>query len=122
MHYTDNSVAQKASQPAGALIAPEVCAIPPEDTRDTSVRVLTGLGLVDDLVVGVHFTEWNALPHVLEAMSRTQTAIGLGIDESACVVLENGQIERVLGGFVCQIEMTDFAARAYSRIDREIHH
>lgn len=98
---------------AGALIAPEVCAIPPEDTGDASVRIVAGLGLVSDLVLGVHFTQWNALPHVLEAMARTRTALGLGIDEAACALLEDGQLKRVLGRSVYQLEMTDFQARTY---------
>lgn len=98
---------------AGALIAPEICVTPPEDTGGPSVRIVTGLGLVGGLIVGVHFSEWDALPHVLEAMSKTRTAVGLGVDESACAVLENGQLKRVLGRSVYRIEMTDFEARAY---------
>ncbi len=98
---------------AGALIAPEVCAIPPEDTGDASVRIGTGLGLVSDLILGVHFTQWNTLPHVLEAMARTRTALGLGIDEAACALLEDGQLKRVLGRSVYEIVMTDFEARTY---------
>jgi cyanophycinase len=95
------------------LIAPEVCAIPPEDTGDASVRIGTGLGLVSDLILGVHFTQWNALPHVLEAMARTRTALGLGIDEAACALLEDGQLKRVLGRSVYEIVMTDFEAMAH---------
>ncbi len=98
---------------AGALIAPEICAIPPEDTGEPSVRIVTGLGLVRGLVVGVHFSEWDALPHVLEAMVETRTAVGLGIDETACAVLENGHLKQVLGKSVYKIEMTDFEARTY---------
>ncbi len=96
---------------AGALIVPEICAIPPEDTGEPSVRIVTGLGLVKGLVVGVHFSEWDALPHVLEAMIETRTAVGLGIDETACAVFENGRLKRVLGKSVYKIEMTDFEAR-----------
>lgn len=93
---------------AGALIAPDICAIPPEDTGDESVRILRGLGLISKLVLGVHYSEWNALPHVVKAMAQTQTAVGLGIDETACVILENGQISRILGQSAFKIEMTDF--------------
>jgi cyanophycinase len=98
---------------AGALIAPKVCAIPPEDTGDSRVRVVPGLGLVSGLIVGVHFTEWNALPHMVEAMVETRTAAGLGIDEAACAVFENGELKRVLGQSAYEIELTDFAARTY---------
>lgn len=98
---------------AGALIAPQVCAIPPEDTGDSRVRVVSGLGLISGLVVGVHFTEWNALPHIVEAMVETRTTTGLGIDETACVVFENGKLKRVLGQSAYSIELTDYEARTY---------
>jgi cyanophycinase len=98
---------------AGALIAPQICAIPPEDTGDSRVRIVPGLGLVSGLVVGVHFTKWNALPHMVEAMVETRTATGLGIDEAACAVLANGDLERVLGQSVYKIELTDFEAKTY---------
>ena len=98
---------------AGALIVPQICTIPPEDTGDVSVRIVTGLGLVSGLIVGVHFSEWNSLPYILEAMSKTRTAVGLGIDGAACAILENGQFKRALGESVYRIEMTDFEAKAY---------
>jgi cyanophycinase len=71
------------------------------------------LGLVGGLVVGVHFSEWNALPNMVEAMVETRTAIGLGIDEDACAVLANGELERVLGQSAYKIELTDFEAKTY---------
>jgi cyanophycinase len=98
---------------AGAMIAPEVCAIPPEDTGDSRVRIVPSLGLVSGLIVGVHFSEWNALPHIVEAMVETGTATGLGIDEAACAVLENGELKRVLGQSAYRIELTDFEAKTY---------
>lgn len=61
----------------------------------------------------MHFTKWNALPHIVEAMAETRTATGLGIDEAACAVLENGELKRVLGQSVYKIELTDFEARTY---------
>jgi cyanophycinase len=98
---------------AGALIAPEICAIPPEDTGESRVRIVPGLGLVSDLIVGVHFSEWNALPNVVEAMVETRTATGLGMDETACAVLENGRLKRILGRSAYKVELTDLEARTY---------
>ncbi len=98
---------------AGALIAPEVCALTPDETGDGSLKIVAGLGLVSDLVVGVHFTERHTLPSVFEVMARTQTRRGLGIDEPACAVFEDGQFKRVLGRGVYEIVMTDFEARTY---------
>jgi len=102
-----------AGMSAGALIAPEICALPPDETDDASLKIVAGLGLVGELIVGVHFTERNALPSMLEAMTRTQTRTGLGIDESACAVFEDGQFKRVLGQAVYEIVMTDFGTKAY---------
>ena len=42
---------------AGALIVPEVYALPLEDTGDYSGRILSDLSLICDVIVGVHFTE-----------------------------------------------------------------
>ena len=98
---------------AGALIAPEICVLSPDETDDTFLEIVAGLGLVSDLIVGVHFTEGDALPTVLEAMVETQTQIGWGIDGSACAVFEDGQFKRVLGRAVYEIVMTDFETRTY---------
>ncbi|MBC8445863.1 MAG: Type 1 glutamine amidotransferase-like domain-containing protein [Chloroflexi bacterium] len=97
---------------AGALIAPEICMLPPDETDDGSLQIVDGLGLVSDLIVGVHFTELNALPGVLEAMARTQTRVGWGIDEPACAVFEDGEFKGTLGRSVYEIVMTDFETKA----------
>jgi len=98
---------------AGAMIAPEICVLTPDETDDASLNIVAGLGLISDLIVGVHFTEGNALPSVLEAMAKTQTQTGWGIDESACAVFEDGQFKRVLGRGVYEIVMTDFETKTY---------
>jgi cyanophycinase len=98
---------------AGALIAPQVCTLPPDETDDGSLQVVAGLGLVDNLIVGVHFSEWNALPSVLEAMTRTRISTGWGIDEPACAVFEAGQFAGAMGGSVYEIAMTDFETKTY---------
>ena len=82
-----------------------------EHVPQYTVRIVPGLGLVSGLIVGVHFTKWNALPHMVEAMVETRTATGLGIDEAACAVLENGKLERVLGQSAYKVELTDFEAK-----------
>ena len=53
------------------------------------------------------------MPHMVEAMIETRTATGLGIDEAACAVLANGELERVLGQSAYKIELTDFEAKTY---------
>jgi len=103
---------------AGALIALEKCVLAPDEADDATFGIVAGLGLVSDLIVGVHFTEQNALPDVLEAMAKTQTKTGWGIDEAACAVFEDGQFKGTLGRSVYEIVMTGFEARAYRMRER----
>lgn len=99
---------------AGALIALKFCQLTPDETKEEGLRIVQGLGLAQDFVIGVHYSEWQALPEVLEVMSQTKTKIGFGIDESACLVCEDGKFARFLGQSVFQIEMTDFDKRTYT--------
>jgi len=103
---------------AGALIGPTICVLTPDETGDASLKTVAGLGLVSDLIVGVHFTESNILPSVLEAMAKTQTKIGWGIDEPACAVFEDGRFKGTLGRAVYEIVMTDFETKAYRVTER----
>ena len=100
---------------AGALIAMEKCQLTPDETGRERLQVVEGLNLANGFVVGVHFTEWDALSDVLDTMKATQTKIGIGIDEPACVVCENGKIVKVLGKSVYRIEMTDFSKMSYAK-------
>ncbi|OQA22430.1 MAG: Cyanophycinase [Chloroflexi bacterium ADurb.Bin360] len=97
---------------AGALTTLEVCQLPQSETGAAELQVVRGLGLASGFVIGVHFTEWNALPEVIAVMAKTKTAIGYGIDEPACLVCENGAVAHVLGKSVYRIVMTDFAAQS----------
>lgn len=99
---------------AGALIIPSVCAIPPEDKGQTKVSITSGLALLPDMIVGVHFSECQALTHVLEAMALTKTTTCIGIDEAACVELHDGQVAGVLGGSAYKITMHDFITQKYT--------
>jgi cyanophycinase len=96
---------------AGALLSLDTCV----DTADNGeIQYETGLGLASGFIIGVHFTEWNQLPYVLEAMAETRTEIGWGLDESASAVFEDGQFVKALGQPVYQFVMRDFGSRAYT--------
>jgi len=109
---------------AGALIACEVCALRPGERqeqapapRGSSLKIVDGLALVRDLLVEVHFTERNALAELREAMAKTRMGGGLGIDETACAVIENGRLKRLLGRSVYEIVMTDFETKTHQRTE-----
>jgi cyanophycinase len=99
---------------AGAVLALERCVFLAEETPDRTLQVVRGLSLVRDVIIGVHFTEGNALPEMIEAMARTRTKKGLGIDDDACAVFDAGRFAGVLGQSVYEIEMQDFEQGVYS--------
>ncbi len=98
---------------AGALISLEHCALPADDTGDARLKIVTGLGLVRDIVIGVHFTERNDLSNVLDVMAHTRTKTAWGIDEPACAMFEDGRFKGTLGQSVYEIVMSDFETRNY---------
>ncbi len=98
---------------AGALIALEHCLLGSEESGDGTMRIAPGLGLVQQILLGVHFTERNALPELLAAMAQTQTQIGWGLDEGTCAIFEEERFARVAGRSAYRVEMEDFSARTY---------
>jgi len=103
---------------AGALIALEQCVLTTDETGERSLKVVTGLDLARDIIVGVHFAERNDLPSVLEAMAQTRTQTAWGLDDAACAVFEDGHFEGALGRSVYEIVMSDFEVKAYRITER----
>jgi cyanophycinase len=99
---------------ARAFIALEDCVLDADEVGEDSLRIEAGLGLASNLVIEVHFTEQDRLSNLLAAMVRLQAHTGWGIDEPACMVLEDGELTRVLGRSVYKVEMTDLMARTYT--------
>lgn len=104
---------------AGALIAMELCQLTPDETLQSEAQIAPGLNLASGFVIGVHYSERNALPEILEVMAMTKTRLGYGIDEPAGLLCENGDVSQVLGKSVYQIEMSDFDNRSYQIVPFE---
>ncbi len=100
---------------AGALIVMEKCQLKLDGTGKGRLKIVEGINLANGFVIGVHFTERDAILEVLETMKATQTQVGIGIDEPACVVCENGEIVKILGKSVHRIEMIDFESAIYEK-------
>jgi cyanophycinase len=98
---------------AGAMLAMEHCVFLAVETADKTLQIVRGLNLVPDVIIGVHYTEQNALPEMIEAMARTRTRKGLGIDDGACAVFDGGRFAGVLGQSVYEVEMQDFERQVY---------
>jgi len=100
---------------AGALISPELCIVSENAPGGRCPRLASGLGLLSDLLVGVHFSDrQDSLTTLLDAMSVARIGRGLGIDSTACAVLVGGEVKRVLGQSVHEITMTDFESQTHT--------
>lgn len=75
---------------AGALISPENCVIPPIDNARKQHLFLTGLGLIKDCVISVHYSKWNEEENLKTAISKVEVSIGYGIDDEEGLYFKNG--------------------------------
>jgi cyanophycinase len=89
---------------AGALISPELCIISAKDNESRQFDHRKGLNLVSDLLLSVHFTQWEDELHLRTAIRRFGDLPNYGIDEDTCIYLLNGQLEAIEGGGVHSLE------------------
>lgn len=88
---------------AGALLAPGICARRGRPPEESALQLMPGLGLIGELLIGVHHNQPGSLEHLLEAMAHTGTPRALAIEEAAAVVLEDEVPVRVLGGSAYEV-------------------
>lgn len=78
---------------AGAVISPEYCIISPKDNPSGSQLYKKGLGLLQDIVISVHFDTWEEEFSLKIAMKKTNSKYGYGIDESAGIYFKDEKVE-----------------------------
>lgn len=103
-----------AGMSAGALITLKSCVYKLEKIEDQEIKIVPGLGLLDDIVIGVHFNKFEPLMRIVSAMSKTQIQTGLGIEETACAVFVNNRFSGIIGKRLFIIEMIDYGTQEYS--------
>ncbi|MCA0982882.1 Type 1 glutamine amidotransferase-like domain-containing protein [Halobacillus yeomjeoni] len=74
---------------AGALIAPEHCVIPPIDNSKNKQLFLSGLGLIKNCTISVHYTKWNEEQNLRAAIEKLRVPIGYGIDDEGSIYFRN---------------------------------
>ncbi|CAM4002144.1 Type 1 glutamine amidotransferase-like domain-containing protein [Lederbergia lenta] len=89
---------------AGALISPEHCIISPKDNEETEFQCRKGLGLISNVLIAVHFTQWNDEIHLRQAVSKFSQHINYGIDEDACIYFLNAYLEVMEGNGIYSLE------------------
>src|SRR5699024_2021261 len=82
---------------AGALICPSNCVIPLIDNSQSKHLFLSGLGLIMECVISVHFSKWNEKENLMTAIEKTRVPIGYGIDDDAGLYFENEKLKQEEG-------------------------
>ncbi|MCR8644519.1 Type 1 glutamine amidotransferase-like domain-containing protein [Paenibacillus sp. N1-5-1-14] len=80
---------------AGALISPVTCVLSPKDNDKEEFQVREGLGLVDEVVIAVHFRQWEEENHLRQAVETCPNTVNYGIDENAGVYFLNGVLSMI---------------------------
>ncbi|WP_249315650.1 Type 1 glutamine amidotransferase-like domain-containing protein [Bacillus sp. FJAT-49711] len=89
---------------AGALISPELCVISPNDNVQNEFQHRRGLGLLSNVLIAVHYSEWNDEDHLRNAASHFSNHVNYGIDERTGMYFLNGHLESTDGEGVYQLE------------------
>ncbi|TCJ01696.1 Type 1 glutamine amidotransferase-like domain-containing protein [Cytobacillus praedii] len=89
---------------AGALISPNICVISPKDNPQNEFQYRKGLGLIEDHLFAVHFSEWNDEDHLRNAVNKIKAASNYGIDEKAGTYFLNGDLDSIEGNGVYSIK------------------
>ncbi|GIP04359.1 cyanophycinase [Paenibacillus sp. JNUCC32] len=107
-----------AGNSAGALILPETCLISPLDNEQGIMMFKQGVGLFSNVLISVHYTEWDDQSNLLQGMKTRKVRYGIGIDEQACAVFINGQLASSLGESVYTVTYEDFDEDRYTIVKR----
>ena len=85
---------------------------------DLSVRLATGLGLTNRLIIDQHFRERDRLGRLLAAVALTPYLIGIGLDEDTAVFLgPTGEFEVVGTGGVTVIDPKDMENSTMGKVE-----
>lgn len=74
---------------AGTLICPSHCIIPPIDNAKRKYLFLSGLGLIDNCVISVHYEKWNEELNLKKSLNQTNVTIGYGINDNSGIQFTN---------------------------------
>lgn len=94
-----------------------------DDPAHGGVRLGTGMGLAQGLVVDTHFAERGRLPRLAFAVSKAPGAVGLGVDPAtAAVVYPDGRLEVAGRGTVTVVKVPAQAVKSPMTLrDMRVH-
>lgn len=71
--------------------------------RKGTVKVSTGIGLIDNVIIDTHFVERGRFSRLMEVVSMNSGITGIGLGEDAAIVIEDGYILRAIGSGITVI-------------------
>lgn len=89
-----------AGTSAGAAAMPETMLVSgpgDESSRISALSMAPGLGFLPDVVIDSHFAERGRIGRLLGAVTQNPSHLGLGIDESTAIVIDQGKSFHVIG-------------------------
>ncbi|MFP7478604.1 Type 1 glutamine amidotransferase-like domain-containing protein [Terribacillus saccharophilus] len=86
-----------AGNSAGALLMPETVMLSPHDTDNQQAWSGPGLGILQNQLISVHYSQWQDEPNLISGLHHHNIPFGYGIDEDACLYLENEKPAAVFG-------------------------
>nr|WP_275406801.1 cyanophycinase [Actinomadura bangladeshensis] len=84
----------------------------------SSVKVGPGLGLLDNVLIDMHFNERGRLPRLMSGIALDTRLLGVGIDEDTAIVVGDGQFQVVGTGVVTVVDAGQ-STIAYAASDDE---
>ncbi|GAA4630029.1 cyanophycinase [Actinoallomurus vinaceus] len=82
----------------------------------SAVRLGPGLGLLDDVLIDMHFAERGRLPRLLSGIALDTRRLGVGIDEDTAIVVRKCRFD-VIGSGVVTVVDADQATVGYADCD-----
>jgi cyanophycinase len=70
----------------------------------SAVRIAPGLGLLDNVLIDMHFAERGRLPRLLSGIALDTHRLGVGIDEGTAIVVGRGRFQVIGGGTVTVVD------------------
>lgn len=61
------------------------------------LKLTTGLGFIDDVIIDTHFTERGRFGRLIQAVATLPSALGLGLGEDTAAVISNGNHVEIVG-------------------------
>jgi cyanophycinase len=71
--------------------------------RKGTVKVSSGMGLIDNVIIDTHFVERGRFSRLMEVVSMNSGITGIGLGEDAAIVIEDGYILKAIGSGITVI-------------------